>query len=361
MLNADQPYFSYASHDLQLDEASELIRAVRAKHRVQMPELKAHKLLKNAAGRRLLHDVLDAVEGRYIATLYEKRLCLMCKLFEYIYEPVLQSNNALFYRHNLHRFVAMYMYVLMLSKPIEVLAMEFEAFMRSLDPTDAPNLFGNDTAIDGESPFSLILRFARGYNVVIARETHALRGVEAAGKWVLDLTATALFSHLTAWGQRHPLVEVVCDDSKPLRAFGDGMDVMINRPDAVHVDAFGKKRALTWNMTKPFEFASSKNHPGVQIADLIAGVTCALPLAETRLEYREFGKKVSPHLNEDCILPDMTVIDLQTDEAMVNWFALMELADRADRGADPLDGMEFVYEYAKATVPEARQSYLQDM
>jgi hypothetical protein len=142
LLNPEQPFFSYASHDLSLAEADAVISAARARYRVQMPELKANKLIQSARGRALISDVLDRIEGRYMASLFDKRLSLMSKLFEYIYEPVLQHNNLLFYKNYLHRFVANYLYVLTLDQPVRQLAREFEAFMRSLDPSDAPLIFG---------------------------------------------------------------------------------------------------------------------------------------------------------------------------------------------------------------------------
>jgi len=350
LLNAEQPFFSYASHDLSPEEAEWLIRRVRADHRVQMPELKAAKLLKTARGRLLLDDVLEAMEGRYIASVYDKRLSLGGKLFEYIYEPVLQSNNALFYRHNVHRFVAMYFFMLMRDESIELLAHEFESFMRSLDPTDAPKLFGGDT---GRNPLiGQILRFVQGYNVAIARETRALDR-DGSGKWILDLTASAIFSHLAAWGQRHPLIEVVCDDSKPLRDLAGRFDVMINRPDTAHIDLFGKRRPLTWNMSKPISFASSDADLGIQLSDLIAGVTSAVPNGGE--ETSKLGERIFRHLHEDCILPDFEVLDLKGDQAPVNWLILEELASRADRGDDPLEGMDLVFEIAKETLPDFRR------
>ncbi|HEX8167048.1 MAG TPA: DUF3800 domain-containing protein [Beijerinckiaceae bacterium] len=337
MLNPEQPHFSYASHDLELTEAQELIRRVRATYRIQMPELKSSKLLKTNYGRALLSDVLDQMHGRYITSIYHKRLSLTCKLFEYIYEPVLQHNNALFYKNNLHRFVAMYLYILVIDRPIEDLAREFEAFMRSLDPTDAPTLFGSGGP-DADPLVGQILRFARGYNVVIAQETRALQRTGDTGKWVLDLTVSAIFSHLAAWGERYPLIEVVCDDSKPLLALADTFNVMINRPDRAHMALFGKRRPITWNMSQPIAFASSSTHAGIQIADLIAGVTAAAPFAESRPELQELAAKVAVHLHDDCIMPDFDVLDLEGDQAPVNWLVLEALASRADAGEDPLDG-----------------------
>ena len=102
-----------------------------------MPELKATRLLKTERGRDLLHDVLEQVEGRYIASIIDKRLSLMAKLFEYIYEPALQSNNLIFYRNNFHKFVANFLYFGLYNEPLEGLAGEFEAFISSLDPARA--------------------------------------------------------------------------------------------------------------------------------------------------------------------------------------------------------------------------------
>ena len=177
MLDAAQPYFAYASVDLQLDEATSIVKDLRSRHHLQMAELKAAKLLKRPRGREIIAEVLEQIEGRYIATVYDKRLSLAAKFFEYIYEPVLQRNNMLFYRHNLHRFVATYLYMQMVAsgEGAEELAVQFEKFMRSLDPADAPALFGSGDDQHFNMLLGPILRFARGYNVVIARCHLALK------------------------------------------------------------------------------------------------------------------------------------------------------------------------------------------
>jgi len=357
MLDAAQPYFAYASVDLQLDEATAIVKDLRSRHHLQMAELKAAKLLKRPRGREIIAEVLEQIEGRYIATVYDKRLSLAAKFFEYVYEPVLQRNNMLFYRHNLHRFVATYLYMQMVAsgEGAEELAVQFEKFMRSLDPADAPALFGSGDDQHFNMLLGPILRFARGYNVVIARETRSLQLTGDNGKWVLDLTLSAVTDHLRNWGERHPLLEVTCDDSKPLRALADIYDVMVNRPDPVYMEAFGKRVRLTWNMAKPISFASSADHPSVQIADLIAGTAAAIGAHQGDESYLPLAEAIHPHFSEECILPDFSIIDLAGDEAPVNMLVLEELADRADRGMDPLVGMEAVYEVAKSTLPDFRR------
>lgn len=38
---------------------------------------------------------------------------------------------------------------------------------------------------------------------------------EGAGKWILDITTTCLFSSLGKWGQEIDILDVYCDSSKP--------------------------------------------------------------------------------------------------------------------------------------------------
>jgi hypothetical protein len=168
---------------------------------------------------------------------------------------------------------------------------------------------------------------------------------------MLDLTTTAVFSHLVAWGQRYPQIEVVCDDSKPLMALAGIFDVMINRNDRPTHKLMGKTRHLTWNMSKPLTFASSAEHAGVQVADLLAGCAAATPRAASEDDLRPIASRISMHLHEDCIVPDMEVIDLANDDVAVNFFILEGLAQRADDGADPLWLMDMMYEIGRKTVP----------
>jgi Protein of unknown function (DUF3800) len=169
------------------------------------------------------------------------------------------------------------------------------------------------------------------------------------------LTLTAISSHLRVWGERHPLLEIVCDDSKPLRALAGIYDTaMINRPEPAYMEAFGKRRRLTWNMAKPIAFASSADSPTIQIADLVAGAAAAIVLSSEDQEFQRIAEPLVRHMDEDCILPDFDIIDLAKDEAPVNALILQELAHRADNGYDPLIGMEEYYELAKASLPYYR-------
>jgi hypothetical protein len=89
--------------------------------------------------------MLGAVEDRYVVSVHDKLLALCSWFFEYIYEPVFQDNPRLFCEKNLHRFEAMYAWLWMTDSESEArrAIKQFQKYMRSRDPADAPFLFDN--------------------------------------------------------------------------------------------------------------------------------------------------------------------------------------------------------------------------
>lgn len=97
LLHKDQRFFAFSSVAISDVEAFEIVSKARTDHPVQMPELKASKLLASQRGRKLIDALLNAVEGRYVVSVSEKLLALCGWLFEYIYEPVYQDDPRLLY------------------------------------------------------------------------------------------------------------------------------------------------------------------------------------------------------------------------------------------------------------------------
>ena len=100
---------------------------------------------------------------------------------------------------------------------------QFQKYMRSRDPADAPFLFSNPrSALSGkgtEHPFESIVRFAYGYrDIIIADNARLDKELPEGGRWTLDLSTSALWSHLNHWGRKGKLLSVRCDASKPLKA-----------------------------------------------------------------------------------------------------------------------------------------------
>jgi hypothetical protein len=84
LLAPNQRCFGFASVAVGDIEAAEFIGKARAANPVQMPELKASKLLGTERGRKIVAALLTSCEGRYAVNVHDKLLALCCQFFEYI-------------------------------------------------------------------------------------------------------------------------------------------------------------------------------------------------------------------------------------------------------------------------------------
>ena len=344
LLDEHQPAFAYASVAIEETEAERIVRRLRTESRLQGSELKGARLAKSTRGRAVIIDVLHSLRGRYLATVHDKKFSLACKFFEYVYEPVLARNSSLFYEYGFHKFVAalVYMNFILKDEPTRKLVRQFEKFMRSLDPTDAPILFAGAAATDATFDEALldVARFIDGYRNIILKES------KYVGNWVLDLSLSALFPQIAQWGERFDVLSVYCDESKPLRDLTPTLNAMVGRKDRTSMSLGQKRRPLTFNLARPVQLVSSATHAGVQLADVVSSA-----LIQTFKEPETDWSKavlteIQPHLHEDCILPDLTPLDLETPQGVVNVFVLKELGTRAEQGMDPLSGMPDFYRLA---------------
>lgn len=353
LLDPAQRFFSYASVAITDDEAWTIINRARENHPVQMPELKASKLLGSTAGIALIAEVIEAVEGRYAFVLQDKLLVLCGKIFEYIFEPVFQYDPSLLYRKNLHKFVAMYCFIFFQGQEAEEAIRQFERFMRTLDPSEAPLLFNADCLGDiaDDDPFKMVVQFAQGYRDIIVADNQQMRvDTPDAGKWALDVSIAGLWSLLNHWGATGRPLRVTCDDSKPLRdqvscLTGGDDDPGIRRA----LDVSSKDEAFGWTFAQAIAFGDSRNHPGLQIADLIAGTASRILTQSSNPGLERVRSAMMRHIHAHSIMPDFDYVKLGTREVDVNWIVLMELGQRAAKGIDPQAGLADFYAVAEAT------------
>ncbi|WOH68636.1 DUF3800 domain-containing protein [Bradyrhizobium sp. BWA-3-5] len=355
LLQKEQRMFAFSSVAVTDAEAFDIIRKARTDFPVQMPELKASKLLASERGRGLIAQALQALDGRYVVNVNDKLLSLCGWFFEYIYEPVYQDNLRLLYEKNFHRFVAMYTYLWMTDPTSDAKRAieEFQKYMRSRDPADAPFLFNNPRpplSEDGiEHPFESILRFAYGYRDIITADNAKLDIIlPDQGKWTLDLSASGLWSHLNHWGRTGKLLSVRSDDSKPLKSIahvftGDDNDPAIRQARKKH-----NPEPLGWKLAEPIAFVDSRAHPSIQLADIIAG-TAATLLGKGLPGADAIVDSISRHGHPHSILPDMGVIDLSNRSAAVNALIAYDLAKRAERHGDPYENLEAMYHFAEVS------------
>jgi hypothetical protein len=328
-----------------------------------MPELKASKLLGTERGRNMIAALLTSCEGRFAVNVHDKLLALCCNFFEYIYEPVFKHDPWLLYEKNLHRFVAMYAFLWMIDHESEAprAIREFQAYMRSLDPANAPFLFDNPRPPltregRGEHPFESVLRFAYGYrDIIIADNAELEVHLPASGRWTLDLATTSLWSHLNRWGRTGKHLSVRCDDSKPLQAMTSKFKGDENDPGIRRARQKGYTEPLGWKLVHPVVFADSKRHPAIQIADVIAGTAVATIAHKLPEGCDAIVESIARHGMDESILPDFDIVNPANREAAVNALILYGLATRAESHANPYEHLAAIYRAAE--VAWARGDY----
>lgn len=339
LLNEDQPYFVYASHDLSEQEASEFLEKLKADFGLQGRELKATRLKRRRDWELLSNRICEISDRKSRVVTFEKRAALAGKFFEYFFEPVLAENNLAFYRIDFHRYMMNAVLSLMRDSGAEysVLSAQMQAFMRSFEPKDAPDIF----SANGQHPIEMerIQKFCVGYADRIAAETEHLRpGSDETGKWALDLTSTSLFSLLFQWwGHRHPRLRVLCDVSKPLSPMADYFNAWVGQDQSVPVTNGRTSAELRGNLVAPIEFGSSEEHPTIQLADLLAGMTADFCIrkgdAPSGIQQWVRRNRMWSHSIEF----DPELVRKGNPTVRLGRELLKELALRADRGADPLD------------------------
>ncbi|WP_206777820.1 DUF3800 domain-containing protein [Leisingera methylohalidivorans] len=335
LLAKDQRYFAFATVNISDEEAWALISSARQTHPVQMPELKASKLMKSNQGRRLISHIVEKIDGKFAINAHDKLLALCGWVFEYIFEPVYQHDPRIFYQKNFHRFIAMFCYLWFQDENSNAkdALVQFQAFMRSKDIGDAPFLFEfKGGAISGKPhPFELIQRFATGHKETISRDiANIKKHTTDNGTWTLDLSASGLWSHLNYWGRQKMPLTVICDDSKPLRAIERDLDDVGRNAAIERARVLLGAQGLGWDFAKPLEFVDSRAHPSVQIADILASTTVFVYSSGLPKGLEATGEIMDRGMLQDSIFPDYDLVKLESDNAKIDYAVLYELAATAE-------------------------------
>jgi hypothetical protein len=138
-------------------------------------------------------------------------------------------------------------------------------------------------------------------------------------------------------------LSVTCDASKPLRSFAPAFTGDDTDPGISRARQKGHSGPLGWKLLGPIRFVDSRNHPSVQLADIVAGTIVAVSASGLPEDGDAIGDSLQRHVLDDSILPDIDVIDLKNRSAAVNALILYDLAKRAERHADPYVNLAAMY------------------
>ncbi|WP_019568727.1 DUF3800 domain-containing protein [Thioalkalivibrio sp. ALMg13-2] len=345
LLHPDQKYFVYASVASDDHEAKEVVESVIRRYGIQGGELKGRNLIRFNRGRRAVDEIISHFEGRVKLSVSDKKYALACKLFEYIFEPCLSEINSVFYRVGFHKFIANMLYIEFVARGAgaEDIFAEFEELMRTRDEAKLGSIFASSVHPENSPILVQIREFAQCMADDVRKELRAI-GDAGLGKWILDLTDTALFTLLANWGTEYDQITAVCDPAKPLQHDQSAFDVMIGREDRVFSDAFGERHPITFNLSGPIQLRDSKISHGVQIADALAAAGAYVFTGATDAHATRWRSIIAGIGHYGSIIPDMDEVDIRDVRAQRNAVLLMELHSRAKAGKNLVEGMpEYIH------------------
>jgi hypothetical protein len=341
LLNEQQDYFAYASVATDPDEAREVVARIMKDYRVQGNELKGKSLVKRYQGKLAIDEILKHFEGRIKISISNKKYALAGKFFEYIFEPSLAPISSVFYGIKFNLFIANILYVEFLARGMgaEDIFKEFETLMRDMDEAKLTGLFSSSVHPENSPVFTQIREFAIHQVHDIKSELDSLRG-GVTGKWILDLTDSALGTLLAHWGLMYDEITAICDESKPLMEKNDFFDGMIGRTgETVFIDSPTGKQPLTFNLSGPIQFASSAVEHGIQIADALAAAA-VFAVSNSDDPFAIKWAAILPEIGKyGSVMPDFDHLDLKGIPAKLNSVVLMELHSRATKRENLLEDM----------------------
>lgn len=342
LLDKESTFFAYASVAINHEEATEYVNNIIQKYKLQGGELKGRNLLNSPKGKKVIAEILNTFKDRIKVGVYHKKFNLACKFYEYIFEPPLSEKSSLFYQIEFNKFISniLYLDIKCQSDDAEKIFSDFQKLMRSLEDTELNALFSSSQTPDISPTLDDIKTFCIHHRNTIDQELNSLRGTDI-GKWILELSTSALFSILCDWGKEFNQLKVFCDVSKPLKENNRLFEPMIVKENKIDIDfCQGVEEPIIFNLSQEVKFVESHKFPGIQIAD-VAAAACASAFKEDFNQNTESWIEHIPGIvGSHLVIPDLSYIDLNTLDATRNCLLLKYLVERSINKQPLLDGIE---------------------
>lgn len=256
LLDKDQHTFLYATVHISEDEAKKYLEDLQA----DIPYIKNMKEIKSKIiphNKQYFINFFEKLKKNIKIYVINKKYALACKEVETIVEPVISKFSIIMYATGLQNMLSI-------------------LFLKELDD-EFHETFSD--VIRKKSNINIIEKYKNNEFIGKFLETnkdHILDEIELLSneKWSLDMSVTSLHTLLTLWHQelQQPL-KVIYDESKPISD-------TINIFDSFKYDTFtpfsskinGQDIIMNYHLSE-IEAGNSKEHSGLIIADLAAGVS----------------------------------------------------------------------------------------
>jgi hypothetical protein len=339
LLNADQRYFSYGSVLIDPAEADEIL----AQAKTDFPlgkELKGSQMLSNSPGRKAAEFIFEKVADRSRVVVADKRFALAGKLYEYIFDPVVEGNSAL-YNVGFHLCLTNLLCSQFTSRnpsAVELLK-SFQNAVRTQDFSGLVKTAKHGTKEKEAWKLAENLgKFCFEQQSLIGAE-FTPSGNEVVDKWGLELSSTCLTGLLRYWAERGTEIHLVLDESKPLMAWAEATkDIFPVQPgpqeEGRYLEMRGGQHRVNFVLAEPIRFASSKVTPGLQLADVMAAFVSNLLVRRKRTVQRDLLVKArkAGAIDPGCMFPDESLIALKDPGAKKNLALLDEIFLASRRG-----------------------------
>jgi len=329
----DQPFFAFAAVQITDFDAQQYLHSIRTRFGIHAAELKGGRLCRRASGHPVVARILKDHSASVKVVLCNKAFSLAAKLFEYLVEPIISPVNTAFYDRDFHKFVANGLYLQGQARDGGA-----EAFLKSFQEVMVRQFADGDFmsrdqifVADGQDFSRQIYALVSCHPEKVREELESLRDTPI-GRWSLDLSATAIWGLLRAFGTDMKPIRAFVDASKPLDDQKHCLESLIGRQEQATIHIFGATRPVLFSLAEPVNVVDSAVTPGIQIADIFASATVYAiknPTSEVGRAWTEISESI---LCEESILPDEMHFDLSQPRAKANAVVLHGLIERSIRG-----------------------------
>lgn len=299
LLDNNSPFFSYATLAISEGEARDFIQEAFKKDTKLQGEFKFKNLKKTDHGRKLITKTLEIFKGQAKITVYDKKYNLACKFYQYFFDPILGNNLALLYETNFNSFIANILYVEFTESRSYANDL-LRAFSQHL--REDGNINALQRILADEERAKPRLYITEGIREFCHKNLECLnldsdQSANISGeKQPLDLTYPSLCSLIFEWGKHFKILDVLYDQSKPLTAQMSNLDRMVDIEQQSFTLFRGKLHASNCRLSKRPQAVNSRDHYGVQVADIFAGASALMSRQSLPTEFASFAPIWREHL-----------------------------------------------------------------